>query len=91
MAGRKRLLVVERIVPQRSEASAAHRAIALLDLNMLVVLGARERMEDEYRALLSSAGLRLTRTIPAVLNSTRARVIEVNALASSFGSHTCAE
>jgi orsellinic acid C2-O-methyltransferase len=68
MAGRGKLMLVERIVPQRLQPSAAHRAIALMDLNMLVVLGARERMEDEYRALLSSAGLRLTRIIPAVLN-----------------------
>ena len=39
-----------------------------MDLNMLVVLGARERTKNEYRALLSSAGLRLTRIIAAVLN-----------------------
>ena len=68
MAGRGKLILVERIVPQRVQPSAAHRAITLMDLNMLVVLGARERMEDEYRALLSSAGLRLTRIIAAVLN-----------------------
>lgn len=68
IAGGGKLILVERIVPQRLEPSAAHRAIALMDLNMLVVLGARERTENEYRALLSSAGLRLTRIIPAVLN-----------------------
>jgi orsellinic acid C2-O-methyltransferase len=68
MAGRGKLILVERMVPQRLEPSAAHRAIALMDLNMLVVLGARERTEDEYRALLSFAGFRLTRIIPAVLN-----------------------
>jgi orsellinic acid C2-O-methyltransferase len=68
MAGSGKLILVERIVPRRLEPSAAHRAIALMDLNMLVVLGARDRTEDEYRALLSSAGLRLTRIIPAVLN-----------------------
>ena len=65
MAGRGKLLVVDRIVPQRLEASAAHRAIALMDLNMLVVLGARERTEEEFRALLSSAGFRVTRILPA--------------------------
>jgi orsellinic acid C2-O-methyltransferase len=68
MAGGGKLILVERIVPRRLEPSAAHRAIALMDLNMLVVLGARDRTEDEYRALLSSAGLRLTRIIPAALN-----------------------
>jgi hypothetical protein len=68
MAGGGKLILVERIVPTRLEPSAAHRAIALMDLNMLVVRGARDRTENEYRALLSSAGLRLTRIIPAVLN-----------------------
>jgi O-methyltransferase domain len=63
-----KLILVERIVPKRLEPSAVHRTIALMDLNMLVVLGARERTEDEYRALLRSAGLHLTRIIPAVLN-----------------------
>jgi len=35
-----------------------------VDLNMLVMTGGRERTEVEYRALLDSAGLRLTRIIP---------------------------
>ena len=68
MAGGGKLILVERIVPTRLEPSAAHRTIALADLNMLVLLGARERTEDEYRALLHSVGLRLTRIVPAVLN-----------------------
>jgi hypothetical protein len=68
MAGDGKLILVERLVPQKLEPSAAHRTIALMDLYMLVILGARERTEDEYRALLSSAGLRLTRIIPAVFN-----------------------
>jgi orsellinic acid C2-O-methyltransferase len=47
-----RLLLIERIVPNRLEASAAHRAIARSDLNMLVGLGSQERTESEFRALL---------------------------------------
>ena len=35
-----------------------------VDLNMLVMTGGRERTEAEYRALLDSAGLRLTRIVP---------------------------
>ena len=73
MASGGKLILVERIVPQRLESSAAHRTIALMDLNMLVMLGARERTEDEYRALLSSAGLRLTRIIPAEFQHHRIR------------------
>jgi orsellinic acid C2-O-methyltransferase len=52
MHAQARLLLVERIVPIRLEASAAHRAIARSDLNMLVALGSMERTETEFRALL---------------------------------------
>jgi hypothetical protein len=34
------------------------------DVNMLVLLGGRERTDAEYRALLDSAGLRMTRILP---------------------------
>jgi orsellinic acid C2-O-methyltransferase len=68
MVDRGRLILVERVVPQRLEASRAHQAITLMDLNMLVVLGARERNQDEYQALLSAAGLRLTQIIPVLMN-----------------------
>lgn len=39
--------------------------IAQSDLNMLVVLAAQERTEAEFRALLGSAGLRVTRILSA--------------------------
>ena len=68
MGGRGKLLVVERAVPQRLDACAAHQAIALMDLNMLVVLGARERTQEEFRLLLSSAGFHVTRVVPAAWN-----------------------
>ena len=60
-----RLLLVERIVPLQLAASAAHRAIARGDLNMLVGLGGQERREDEYRALLSATGLQVKAVLPA--------------------------
>lgn len=65
MAEHSRLLLVERIVPQRPEASAAHQATARSDLTMLVALAAQERTEDEFRALLSTARFSLTRILPA--------------------------
>jgi len=34
-----------------------------MDLNMLVVLGGRERTEEEYRQLLRTAGFRLDQII----------------------------
>jgi hypothetical protein len=35
-----------------------------MDLNMMVVLGGRERTEEEYRHLLQATGFRLERVIP---------------------------
>ncbi len=58
-----KLLVIERLMPERLEASPAHQAIARSDLNMLVGPGGRERTEAEFRALLAAAGLRLNRVI----------------------------
>ena len=58
-----RLLVVERLMPARLEPSAQHRALARVDLHMLVALGAQERTEDEMRGLLASAGLQQVRRI----------------------------
>jgi hypothetical protein len=37
----------------------------LLDVNMLVMTGGRERAEDEYRALLAASGFRLDQVLPA--------------------------
>ena len=50
-----RLLVVEAILPRRAkEAPDAIR----MDLHMLMLLGARERTEEEYRRLLAERGPR---------------------------------
>jgi hypothetical protein len=68
MAGQGTLLVVERVMPERMQASAAHRWIAASDLNMMVVLGGRERTAPELRALLEAAGFRVVRIAPAVLH-----------------------
>jgi SAM-dependent methyltransferase len=48
-----RLLVVDAILPERAKDGPA--AIRM-DLHMLLLLGARERTEAEFRALLASAG-----------------------------------
>lgn len=55
-----RLLVVEGVVSPPGEA-ALHK---LLDLEMLVMLGGRERTAEEFRALFEAAGFRLARVIP---------------------------
>lgn len=51
-----RILVIERLMPERLIPSAENRALARVDLHMLVALGARERTLDEMRALLEAAG-----------------------------------
>ena len=60
-----RLLIVERIMPERLAPTPADQANAASDLNMLVGPGGRERTELEFRALLAAAGFRLNRILPA--------------------------
>ena len=59
-----RLLVVDRVMPARLEATPDHLAVALADLNMLRGPGGCERTEDEHRALLARGGFRMTRIVP---------------------------
>jgi hypothetical protein len=59
MADHARLLVIERVVPPGNDSSEAK----LFDINMLVVLGGRERTEREYRRLFEMAGFELTRIV----------------------------
>lgn len=56
-----RLLLVEAILPERArDRPAAIR----MDLHMLVLLGARERTEAEFRRLLADSGFQLLRVHP---------------------------
>jgi SAM-dependent methyltransferase len=59
-----RLLVVERVMPARLEATPDHLAVALADLNMMRGPGGCERTEDEHRELLARGGFRMTRIVP---------------------------
>jgi O-methyltransferase domain/Dimerisation domain len=60
MAQSAKLLILETIIPPGNEPFLAK----LIDLQMLVLTGGRERTEPEYRGLLEAAGFRLTRVIP---------------------------
>lgn len=55
------LLIIERILPDRV---AEDPETVLMDFQMLVMTGGRERTADEYRSLLSAAGFKLNRIIP---------------------------
>jgi SAM-dependent methyltransferase len=58
-----RLLIIERLMPQRLDPSLENRGLARADLHMLVALGARERTFVEMQTLLQSAGLQVLRRI----------------------------
>ena len=64
MGDGSRLIVVERVLPRRAEESADARTVFMADIQMLVMLGSRERTEVEYRELMRKAGIKLTRVIP---------------------------
>jgi predicted O-methyltransferase YrrM len=72
MPAAAKLVVVDAVLPERAdECPAAVR----LDLNMLVLLGGRERTKDELRDLLAGAGFALDRIAPTGLPA-RLSVIE---------------
>lgn len=62
MPDNSRLLLIEQVISPGNEPSLGK----LLDLNMLVMMGGRERTEAEFRSLLQAAGFQLTRIIPTL-------------------------
>lgn len=72
-----KLLVVEGVYPARITHSLESRGAAANDCNMMVVAGGRQRSEEEFRALFSSAGFRLNRIVP-----TAARVCVIEGVPS---------
>jgi tRNA A58 N-methylase Trm61 len=60
MAENGRLLIVETVIPPGNQPFFGK----LLDIEMLVLGGGKERTEAEYRALLKAAGFKLTKIIP---------------------------
>ncbi|MBV9210982.1 MAG: methyltransferase [Acidobacteria bacterium] len=73
MRRNSKLLVIECVIPHSSEPCFSK----LLDLQMLVVTGGRERTEEQFQTLLSAAGFELTNIIPA---ATPERIIEAVAI-----------
>jgi hypothetical protein len=62
MAKNSRVLLVDMIVPEDASASFSK----LLDLNMLVMNGGRERTIVEVRALLNAADYKIARIVPTM-------------------------
>jgi hypothetical protein len=59
-----RLLVIDRLMPERFQHTVGDLRLTMADLHMMVALGGRERTEAEFRALFANAGLKLRRTAP---------------------------
>lgn len=55
-----RILLVETILPPAPQPSP----VTFMDMNMLVMLGGRERTAEEYGAMLERAGFTVTQVIP---------------------------
>jgi O-methyltransferase domain/Dimerisation domain len=64
MSDQARLVLFERTIPEHIDASPFALDAAMGDMHMRVVVGGQERTTTEYRDLLASAGLRMTRLIP---------------------------
>ena len=61
MAPASRLLIVEALLPERARDQPA---VIRMDLHMLVLLGARERTEAQFRRLLADSGFEVRRVVP---------------------------
>jgi hypothetical protein len=59
-----RLVLLERRLPERIGNPDDAFTTVMGDLQMMVVLGGKERTANQYRELLAQAGLSLTREIP---------------------------
>jgi hypothetical protein len=55
-----RILIVEMVVPEGNGPSPAK----VMDVQMLIATGGKERTENEYKRLLESSGMRLNRIVP---------------------------
>jgi hypothetical protein len=64
MSGAGKLMLIDRIYPDRVEVSREHQIIARMDLNMMLGPGGKERTESEWRSLLQTAGFKICRIIP---------------------------
>lgn len=60
-----RILIVENVIPDDAQPHPGK----LIDLEMLVVAGGRERTEAQFAALFASAGLRLSRVVSTAVSA----------------------
>ena len=58
-----KILLLERVMPEKMEATPANQRMAMADMNMLAMPGGQERTENEYRDLLAKAGLSIAQIL----------------------------
>ena len=59
-----RVLIIENVIPEGDEAHPGK----LIDLEMLLMTGGRERTGTEFSVLLDAAGLRIERVLPTAVS-----------------------
>ncbi len=62
-----RLLVIDRVLPERLTDDPRHRSLARSDLTMLIGVGGRERTEAQFRRLFDGSGFIIDSLQPLVL------------------------
>ena len=58
-----RIVLVERLLPAQAGTTSNDLLLAMVDLQMMVELGGKERTLDEYKALLAGAGFTFLRVV----------------------------
>ena len=67
MGSSARLLVIDRVIPERVAPTAADQRSTMMDLNMLVLTGGHERTLQEFESLFAKAGFELQRSVATPL------------------------
>lgn len=60
-----RLIVIDRVMPEKPGPNASNLSVVMSDLNMLSGIGGCERTEGEFRDLLAKGGFRMECVAPA--------------------------
>ena len=61
---KSKVLIMDRVVPERIEPVASHLGTIRADITMLTAAGGLERTQTQFSALLGEAGLSLERIVP---------------------------
>jgi orsellinic acid C2-O-methyltransferase len=78
MAASAKLVLIERLMPERMKPGKEFHALARADMNMLVAHAAPERTERHWRHLLESAGLSVVGVSPITATSTAIEAVPVS-------------